>query len=99
MRQLLPARLVVLMGLSLFAGSVLADSAQCDAAIQNYEELRARSVMDESQYASTVEAHAVRLYCTGQTEVSPKADQSQPDIGTNQQQGRTFPSPEGTSAP
>ena len=99
MRQQLPTRIVVLMGLSLFAGSVFADSAQCDSASQSYEELRARSVMDESEYGQTMEALAVRLYCTGQTDASPKADQSQPNIGANPQQGPSFPSPDGASAP
>ena len=60
--KLLVVTLVPLLG----AATAQADSDACDAAYQNYQELSSRSVMDDSELASTVEAAAVRAYCTGQ---------------------------------
>ena len=61
MRQPLPKALFVATGLALYASTAGADSASCDAANQNYQELRSRLVMDESGYAATLEAEAVRV--------------------------------------
>jgi hypothetical protein len=79
MKQHLRKRFVVSVVLALCASPVIADPAACSEAIQNYQELRSRSEMEESVFASTVEADAVRTNCTEQAaaEVPLKATPSQ----------------------